>query len=228
MKKLLLTLAMIATVLTGKAQYEVGTLSLQPKIGVMVNNLTNCKYYTPSIDGDYKTEKTKYTAGGMIGLELEYQFAPKVSVAAALHYSLCGAGFSDYRAEVGGVYAGIKDSGVELWYLNVPIVVNYYVAKRFALKVGIQPEFCTSAKQKITSYNNTTGREVSTTEETKIDKKTFGLSIPVGASYAFGDKWVLDFRYNIGLTKVFNTEIDNVKDAKNSVFMLTFGYKFKI
>ena len=52
--------------------------------------------------------------------------------------------------------------------------------------------------------------------------KTFDFSIPVGASYEY-QNFVLDARYNIGVTKV----IDGL-DCRNSVFQLTLGYKFKL
>lgn len=49
--------------------------------------------------------------------------------------------------------------------------------------------------------------------------KKLDLSIPIGLSYEFSNI-VLDARYNLGLTKI----VEHVK-AKNSVFMLTLGYK---
>lgn len=46
----------------------------------------------------------------------------------------------------------------------------------------------------------------------------------MGVSYEFSNV-VIDARYHLGLTKI-NKEGD--KSMKNSVFMLTFGYKFDI
>ena len=48
------------------------------------------------------------------------------------------------------------------------------------------------------------------------------MSIPVGASYEYKNV-VLDARYNIGVTKAFKEG-----DAKQSAFVVTLGYKFKL
>ena len=53
--------------------------------------------------------------------------------------------------------------------------------------------------------------------------KTFDFAIPVGASYEY-QNFVLDARYNIGVTKV--ADIDDA--GCNSVFQLTLGYKFSL
>ena len=48
------------------------------------------------------------------------------------------------------------------------------------------------------------------------------VSIPVGLSYEYSN-FVLDARYNFGVTKVFENS-----DTKNSVFQFTLGYKFEL
>ena len=52
--------------------------------------------------------------------------------------------------------------------------------------------------------------------------KKFDLSIPLGLSYEFSD-FVIDARYNLGLTKIAED-----MDGKNSVIMLTVGYKISL
>ena len=61
---------------------------------------------------------------------------------------------------------------------------------------------------------------------------TIDFSIPVGVSYEISD-FVIDFRYNIGITSVSKNkeikadviEIESDRKTRNSVFMLTVGYK---
>lgn len=84
-----------------------------------------------------------------------------------------------------------------------PITLNYYVAKNFALKAGIQPGFM---------VNKDDARHVN----------TFDFAIPVGMSYEF-DNFVIDGRYNIGVTKV-----PKHGDGYTNVVQLTLGYKFKL
>ena len=52
--------------------------------------------------------------------------------------------------------------------------------------------------------------------------KSVDLSLPIGLSYEYKN-FVLDGRYNFGLTKV-----NEIGDSKNSVFQITAGYKFDI
>lgn len=52
--------------------------------------------------------------------------------------------------------------------------------------------------------------------------KKVDFAIPVGISYEYMNV-ILDARYNIGLTKVY----DNI-DGKNSVFTFSAGYRFSL
>ena len=97
-------------------------------------------------------------------------------------------------------------------YINIPILAQYYPAKGFAIKAGIQPAFNVRHKA---SYDG----ETATIEGIK----SFNFSIPVGLSYEY-EHFVLDARYNIGVTKL-------VKDAdqgRNSTISITIGYKFAL
>ena len=52
----------------------------------------------------------------------------------------------------------------------------------------------------------------------------FDLSIPIGLSHEFS-RVVIDVRYLLGLTKVNK---DGDKTCRNSVVLITTGYKFKL
>lgn len=188
MKKLLLMLALCGGMLTANAQREAGTLTLKPMVGITASTLT-------SVD-DSKTK-----VGGAAGVEFEYQASDKFSVTAGAIYSMQGAD-------------GENGNKINLEYINVPILANYYVAKGFAIKAGIQPGFKTKGKM-----------ESSGIEIDIPDMKSVDFSIPVGLSYEFSD-FVIDARYQFGLTKVSDFEEDS--KVKNSVFMLTVGYKFEL
>ena len=53
-------------------------------------------------------------------------------------------------------------------------------------------------------------------------------SIPIGVSYEFPNHIVVDARYNWGLTKINKEKDFGDKNMKNSVFLITCGYKFKL
>ncbi len=162
--------------------------------------------------------------GFVAGVEGEYQITPMISVAAGLLYSMQGTKWEDLESQTAYYRAMSKDRMVNLSYLNIPIVANFYVAKGFALKAGVQAGFLLDSKGKETIYDNLENREVETSGDIEGIKK-FDLSIPLGASYEFNNV-VIDARYNLGLTKVCPGEEN--KSAKNSVVQVTVGYKFAL
>lgn len=192
MKKIIFMAAMLLSSVATFAQHEVGSITIQPKIGMNIADLTDVD------DSDVRI-------GLAVGAEAEYQATDIFSVSAGLIYSMQGCKYSD---------DGVKET-LKLDYINVPILANVYVAKGLAVKLGIQPGFNINAKYKAEAG----GVEA----EAKVDDaKTIDFSIPVGISYEYKN-FVLDGRYNWGLTKV-------VKDLdwKNSVFQITLGYKFAL
>ena len=112
----------------------------------------------------------------------------------------------------------MKDASTTLTYINIPILANYYIFPGFAVKAGFQPGLMVSAKSKYTAN----GHEHETTGTSGY--KTFDISIPIGLSYEISD-FVIDARYNFGLTKIYDHDAGS---SKNSVIMLTVGYKIPL
>ena len=111
------------------------------------------------------------------------------------------------------------------YYFAVPLTANYYVLPGLAIKAGLQPAYRVKTNMRVdgttidmdrtldylnTFYNDT---------DIKINK--FDLSIPVGLSYEYS-RFVLDARYNFGLTKLFSNVDD---DSRNRMIVVTLGYK---
>ena len=183
MKKFMMIVAMAFATLTASAQAEAGTLTLKPLVGINVANITDD-------DGDAKV-------GLAAGAELGYQLNESFAVTAGAIYSMQGA-----KSE------GVK---LNLDYINIPILANYYITKGLAVKAGIQPAFKVKSEAKA--------------DVVSVDMdgfKSFDLSIPVGLSYEISD-FVIDARYNWGMTKVLEGF-----DSKNTVFQFTVGYKFAL
>ena len=183
MKKFMMMVAMAFATLTASAQAEAGTLTLKPLVGINVANITDG-------NGDAKV-------GLAAGAELGYQLNESFAVTAGAIYSMQGA----------------KNDGVKmnLDYINIPILANYYITKGLAVKAGIQPAFKVKSEAKV--------------DVVSVDMdgfKSFDLSIPVGLSYEVSD-FVIDARYNWGMTKVLEGF-----DNKNTVFQFTVGYKFAL
>ena len=191
------------------AQNEVGSLTLQPKVGLNLANIT-------------KFDNTETKLGLAAGAEFEYQATDLLSISAGVLYSKQGC---DYKDMLVSGY-GEKNMTTSLDYINVPILANVYVVKGLAVKLGLQPSFLVGANNKSTTVLPVVG-EKDATVDIKDNMNTFDLSLPVGVSYEYNN-FVLDARYNMGLTKMFKDNSGFNTDAKNDVFQFTLGYKFSL
>ena len=216
--------AMMVAAVSANAQFDAGTFSIQPKLGGVGAMLSN----VPKLDfGDgLKLDKTAM-GGVLIGAEFEYQLTDMFSMAAGVNYSMQGSAWKDDNVLLGGVKYKIKDTKVELGYINVPVVVNAYLFRGFAVKTGVQFGFLVSANMKasFSAESDVVNQTVNYDMKIKDECKKFDVSIPVGVSYQFKVPIVIDARYNIGLTNVGK---DSDESIKNQVFQLTVGYKFKL
>lgn len=223
MKKLILVAVAAIATLGANAQSKVkaGTWSIQPKAGVTITSITNMDYDSKIPGATGKAEYQTFV-GATIGGEVEYQVTDRFSVAAGVGYIMQGKQWDDYK------FSGYeeKEQKVELGYVNVPVVANYYIFKGLAVKAGVQFAFLTNAKAKGTVVNGNT--ETTGSIDIKDECNTFDFSIPVGVSYEFDNHIVIDARYNIGITKVNKDSYPGVKDSHNSVFLATVGYKFRL
>ena len=229
MKKTLLMAAMMVASLSASAQYEAGTLSIQPRVGVVGATLTNMPSVQLTELGNKKLD-SEPLGGFFFGADAEYQLADKFSLAAGLNFSQAGSAWENYNYTSEGVKYEVKDSKVELGYINIPVTASYYIWKGLAVKSGVQFGFLTSAKVKSTikASEGSTKASVDMDEDFKDNCEKFDISIPVGLSYEFDNHLVIDARYNIGLNKVNKDSAPGVKDSKNGVFTLTIGYKIKL
>lgn len=170
-------MAFIATT-ASFAQWSVGSITVQPKIGINGANIT---------DADNSDSRIGLVLGG----EFEYRVSPIFSLSAGALYSMqgCKGTAEDDDGNTG-------DVSLKLDYINVPILANVYVAKGLAVKLGIQPGF--NVRHKATA--SVSGVNV-TTNLPGI--KSVDFSIPIGVSYEF-NRFVIDGRYNLGVTKLID------------------------
>jgi len=233
MKKTLLSLAFaLSGSLSAMAQQQVGTFSIIPRIGVSIANMTQNEFVYDIGNAETSTMKSKYKTGLLLGADFEYQFHPVLSASLGAYYSSQGCRYSNYNIgdEDTGEYSGYDNHHTNVQYLNVPLMLNAYVAEGFSLKVGVQMGFLLDSESE---YDETPftikkdgTREHGETKTVALDasyRKT-DISIPVGFAYEYMNV-VLDARYNISLTKL--SDVDVVK-SKNSVFTVSVGYRFAL
>ena len=234
MKKLFVIAAMMVAAVSANAQFEPGTFSIQPKIGGSISWLSN----TPNmplgdVDGRNIELKKSPIIGALIGAEAEYQLADMFSLAAGVNFAMQGSGWKDYDEKIGDVKFDIKDTRMNLYYINVPFVANLYLFKGFAVKAGVQVGFLAKANYEVTATVKDEKNDRTMTskydESFTSECKKVDISIPMGVSYQIPTiPIVIDARYNLGLTKVNKESIEGSKDLKNNVIQLTVGYKFAL
>ena len=134
-------------------------------------------------------------AGTLSGTYSDLDFSSKDPRAGLMY---CQQG---WESKNGGVTATQK-----LDYINIPILANFYVAKGFALKIGLQPGFLVSA-------------------DNKDAFESFNLSMPIGLSYEFKNGITLDLRGTPGLTAINKNSSSDYK-LRSDCSTLTIGYKF--
>ena len=214
MKKLLLLVALMAVTLSAQAQHEQGDITIQPRVGFTISNIT---------DGDKSKLNLAY------GVDFERFFTDQFSLSLGLMFTNQGCKYDIIYYEptnLGGSSSNGSSSNttkLNIYYGSLPIMANFYVLPGLALKAGVQPAFRVKAKIE----NGDTKLDLDNMidmlfagEGNKLN--TFDLSIPVGLSYEIIGI-TADVRYNFGLTKLIsNTD----KGIYNRVFTVTLGYKF--
>lgn len=211
MKKLLLLFALMTVTLSAQAQHEQGDVTIQPRVGFTISNIT---------DGDKSKMNLAY------GVDFERFFTDQFSVSLGLMFTNQGCKFNIYDDIKDASNKGLSSDAttkLNIYYGSLPIMANYYVLPGLALKAGVQPAFRVKAKiergDTKLDFDNMIDM-LFAGEGNKLN--TFDLSIPVGLSYEFIGI-TADVRYNFGVTKMIsNTD----KGIYNKVFMVTLGYKF--
>lgn len=214
MKKVFLAIAaVVLSATTAMAQSEAGSVYIKPMVGGTLTTLT-------------KLDDSKMKLGFVGGAEFGYQVSNEFAVTAGVLASMQGAKskkltFNDNGASVTG------DGKYNMTYLNIPIMANYYVAPGLAIKAGIQPGFL--LKNKLTATYRSGGVEMDFERSSTDGMAKVDFSIPLGISYEISD-FVIDARYNLGLSSIYKKETSDFFGVKpkNSVIMLTVGYKIPL
>ena len=218
--------AMMVATLSASAQFEPGTFSLQPKLGMNLSKVSNMP---PIGYGKYTIDRS-LLVGGAVGVEAEYQIAKPFSVAAALLFSMQGFQWEDTKLKNAGPKGEdiqIKDAKIELNYASIPVVANIYLFKGFAIKGGVQFGFLASANAKSSAKMGDVTKTADADVKSSFNK--FDLSIPVGISYQVPNIPIyIDSRAIFGVTDIGKDVEDGDKNSRNQVFQLTVGYKFAL
>ncbi len=203
----------LMTTMHVNAQNEEGEWSFMPKVGLGIADMTG-QY----IEEDGKGYPLKPIFSLVAGIETEYAFNDQLSIAAGFNFSTQGA------------KANANDNiELRLDYINIPLMLQFYPIANFglALKAGAQLGITARKKMKVN------GVRVNLDDVENRIKYLYGESstfkgayfyIPLGISYELAN-FVLDARYNLGLTDVMKSDPEH---SKHSVWQFTLGYKIDL
>jgi len=201
---LVLIIAAFTTVSFGQG------MQLGLKAGVNFANVTGD-------DADGTNSKTGF-AGGIFFM---YQFSSLFAIQPEAYYSMKGA--TDEQA----LFGETAELTVSLDYFEVPILFKVLIPIenspiRPSIFVGPYVGFNTTAKAKLEYMGESEEEDVEDVNPTDIGL-VFGAGIgfPVGQNEAG-----VDFRYNMGLTTIDNS--DDEFDIKNSVFNINAYFGFNL
>ncbi len=155
MRKVIIMAVLMLSSVAAFAQRPVGSLTVQPKIGMNFATLT-------------KADDSESRIGLVAGAELEYQISDIFSISGGALYSQQGCEWS----EDGSTKTNKLD------YINIPVLANVYVVKNLAVKVGVQPAFNVNSKAKASQGDSSVQGSIE-------GIKTFDFSIPIGLSYEY-------------------------------------------
>lgn len=133
------------------------------------------------------TDDVNTRTGLNFGAFATIKFSDKIALQGDLLYSQQGAELLDIGK-------------VDLDYINVPVVLKYYLVKKLNIQVGPQFGFLVNDDDLNAASTDIAG------------VVGFGLDLPLGIR--------IDGRYNFGWTEIF----PDVSDQKNNVFSLSVGW----
>lgn len=207
MKKLLLGIALVVFGTVNAQDFGFGA-----KAGLNVSNVRLSK-------GEGSDSRISFHIGGLA----EIKFSDKLALQPELLFSSQGTKKENKITHFG---TSVSNSiTTELNYLNLPVMVKYFIMDGLAVEAGPQIGFLLSAKT-TTEVSGTGPISVSTGKDIDIKEQTksvdFGLNF--GASYKLDFGLFFGARYNLGLTDL-NKKSGDIT-FKNSVIQISAGYMF--
>lgn len=236
------------------AQGRAGQLSLIPRVGFSITQLTN-DYIDLNFNGMQHEIGNRWKPAVEAGIDVEFMILSRLSVTAGAKYSLQGSKFKDFHIE------GDENNGMvklaqfsrfntDLHYIQVPLMLHAYILKGFSIGAGIQFGSLVSAKESfnymISDYNKQTNktdkfyrfdRPSKTLVELAEGEDRFlkysetvtdaykGTDMTIPLSISYeSEDVILDLRYNIGLNNISK----EVEKMRNNVITFSIGYRIPL
>ena len=206
MKKVFVLIAVAIVGMSTMAQVQFGF-----KVGVDATNFWG-KGFTPTTSTSgypyFVNHDMKFNY--QAGLLMEYKFSPKFAIAPEVVFATQG---GKLEFDNPTMSASRREITYNLNYINVPVMLKYYLSPAFSIDLGPQVGFNVYSKEKF---------DVGDPYDRKDFTKAVDFGVGLGGTYNLTDNAFIQARYTMGMTKVFKSEMD----CKNGNIQLAFGYKF--
>jgi len=229
MKHIAALFALMGMSTMGWAQVETGTFSVIPRVGLNLSTISD-----ESLTTDVGTMKSKYKAGAMAGVDLEYRISEPLAASVGAYYSREGCNYKDNVLDhpVPGTYNVLSRSYFTIDYLKIPVMARWYVTDKFSVGTGVQAGIGlwnrTHTESQEVKVNN--GSYTYSTDIEKANVKGNGLrnvlwSVPVSVAVEY-ERVILDLRYSIPLSKVYQSDGKHPDgDERLQCWSISVGYR---
>lgn len=197
MKKFFVLIAAAVVSMSAMAQVQFGA-----KVGFDMTN-----FWGENVDHGMKPS---YQAG----LVMEYKFNPHFAIAPEVVFASQGGKVKAVEVNLFDLtITGKKKLTYNTNYINVPLMLKYYVAPSFSVDFGPQVGFNVYSKATVDGE----------TIDLKDGTKTVDFGLGLGGTYNLTENAFVQARYTLGLTKVFDEDLNK---EKNGNIQIAFGMKF--
>ena len=148
------------------------------------------------------------------GLVMEYKFSPKFAIAPEVVFASQGGKFKAIEMNLFGLDVS-KNVTFNTNYINVPVMLKYYVSPAFSIDFGPQVGFNVYSKVSVEGYDKA--------YDLKDNTKGVDFGLGLGGTYNLTENAFVQARYTMGMTKVFDGDYNK---EKNGNIQIAFGMKF--
>lgn len=204
MKKVFALIATAVVCMSASAQVQFGA-----KVGFDMTN-----FWGSNVDHGMK-------AGYQAGLVMEYKFNPNFAIAPEVVFASQGGKSKAFALDITNNDINLTTTDIKYTanYINVPVMLKYYVTPEFSIDFGPQVGF--------NVFNKASHKNLSKSVDIKDSTKPVDFGLGLGGTFKLTENAFVQARYTMGLTKVFKDEdIIGENNAKNGNVQIAFGMKF--
>ncbi|WP_299556917.1 porin family protein [Seonamhaeicola sp.] len=199
MKRVILTLLMLALIYTSHAQDDKTSTDSSP----------NNWHFAIKGGLNYSTRAGIDAPGG--GYLTDFHIGSIIEIPTALDFKIQA---EPQISRVGETRSG--STSHRMTFLSIPVLATVYSVDNFSFEAGPKFSFLVDERQKTSSSGNDLAKT------NRVKTLTFGLT--AGASYAIDNNWVGQFRFNYTPSDIIKNNAGDTEGTSIVLFQLAIGY----